>query len=101
VFAIDGDDRVALVQETTATDSRELGDLVRAARRAAARSGGIDLEQVVLVAPRTVPKTSSGKLRRRRCRDLLQRGEIEVLSMHRKSTETGPALALSASEVEP
>jgi acyl-CoA synthetase (AMP-forming)/AMP-acid ligase II len=34
----------------------------------------------VLVPPRSVPKTSSGKIRRRECRELLLQGELEVLS---------------------
>lgn len=84
VFAIEDDERVVLVQETTETDPGALADLVRVARRAASRSAGIDLEEVVLVAARTVPKTSSGKVRRRRCMELLLKDEIEALTRHRK-----------------
>jgi acyl-CoA synthetase (AMP-forming)/AMP-acid ligase II len=79
VFARDGETGVTLVQETIATPD-ELPALVAVARRAALRASGVDLEQVVLVPPRSVPKTSSGKIRRRECRELLLQGELEVLS---------------------
>jgi acyl-CoA synthetase (AMP-forming)/AMP-acid ligase II len=97
LFEIEGSDRIVLVQETTTADPHALSELMLSARRTASRSAGIELGAVVLVAPRTVPKTSSGKLRRRRCRELLLLGEFEVLSSDLGSM-TQPGLGASAGE---
>lgn len=59
----------------------EPASLVRQMRQAVARAHDLHLDQVVLLKPRTVPKTSSGKIRRRACRaqflaDTLDRWEL-------------------------
>lgn len=38
---------------------------------------GIPPDQVILVAPRTIPKTSSGKLQRAACKQLYEKGQLE------------------------
>jgi fatty-acyl-CoA synthase len=47
--------------------------------RAVRESGGVRPHDIVLVAPGTLPKTSSGKLRRGECRARYQAAELEAL----------------------
>lgn len=51
----------------------ELVDRVRSRVLAAT---GLRLDSVVVVPPRTIPRTTSGKVRRSRCRELLLAGEL-------------------------
>jgi acyl-CoA synthetase (AMP-forming)/AMP-acid ligase II len=79
-------DRIALVAEV---DTEQLAkpraaDVVIAAiRRAVAEQHGVQLHAVVLVAPRTIPKTTSGKLQRLKCRDAFLAGTMPVLAVWR------------------
>ncbi|WP_427925019.1 fatty acyl-AMP ligase [Streptomyces sp. cg40] len=63
---------VELRPEAT-VDPEELRTAIRAA---VADAHDIDLHDVALVTRGTIPKTSSGKLRRRICRDLYRDGEL-------------------------
>lgn len=85
-FALEGveGEELALVQETTETAPQELEALVAAIRRRVAESLQVALGVIVLVPPRTVPKTSSGKLRRLACRQALHDHELQVLSHARR-----------------
>jgi acyl carrier protein len=71
-----GTERLVIVAETPERDAGARADLRE--RIAAATAGvlGAAAEEVVLVPPRTLPKTSSGKLRRDTCRILYRRGEL-------------------------
>ncbi len=71
-----GAERLVVMAETRAT-----GDQATAALRTAIVSTTVDLlgvapDDVVLAPPRTVPKTSSGKIRRAASRDIYQQGRI-------------------------
>jgi len=55
-------------------------ELTGAVRRAVACEHGLAVWRVVLVEPGGLPRTSSGKLQRRRCRELFSRGELPVLA---------------------
>jgi len=85
-FALDGceGDSVGLAIEL---DPRELpgdqegreqvfGEVVNAVRAAVATEHGVNLSLVAIVGVGGVPKTSSGKLRRRACRDALMDGSL-------------------------
>ena len=71
-----GTERVVLLVET-----READQIARAALQARAHEvvtdvAGTPPDEVVLAPPRTVPKTSSGKIRRSAARELYQSGHI-------------------------
>lgn len=74
-----GEECLVVVQEVRATaldgSERLPADaslaITRAVRQAVNREHGVHAEVVALVAPGAVPKTSSGKVQRRRCRALL------------------------------
>lgn len=70
---------LVLVQETAVTDDTALSDVAAALRRAVLEDQSVALGRVVLVPPRTLPKTSSGKMRRRECRRLLAESELPAL----------------------
>jgi acyl-CoA synthetase (AMP-forming)/AMP-acid ligase II len=51
------------------------------AARAAARDAlGLDLDAIVLIEPRSIPRTTSGKIRRSRCRELFLGDELDVVA---------------------
>ena len=72
-FSIDVDDveRLVVVQEVkrTALKSLEAADVIRAIRSAVADEHGLHTHAVVLIKPATLLRTSSGKVRRRACRE--------------------------------
>jgi acyl-CoA synthetase (AMP-forming)/AMP-acid ligase II len=72
------DERLAVVAETVVEGS-ELPELRREIRARLVRRLGISQIQVYLVAPRTVPVTSSGKTRRQLLRSRLEQGEVRDL----------------------
>ena len=54
-------------------------ELSREISRQVTEAVGIPPQDVVMVDPGTVPKTSSGKLQRSACRDQYQDGELAVV----------------------
>jgi len=71
-----GTERVVVLAETRETDPAALSALRQRVEEAAARLLDAPPEEIVLVPPRTVPKTSSGKLRRTAARELFERGRL-------------------------
>lgn len=80
----DGISSVALVQETTAAGD-DLETQSRGIRRAVAEQLGAPLAAVLLVAPRTVSKTSSGKIQRIACRSAFAARTLEPLHEWRRT----------------
>lgn len=74
-----GEEQVAVVAEVDTraapVDAAALADL----RGAVARDHGLRLAAIVLVRAGTIPKTSSGKIQRHRCREAFTRGSLEVV----------------------
>jgi len=59
-----GTERVVIVAETRETDPAARAALHARAQEVAASIAGSPPDEIVLAPPRTVPKTSSGKIRR-------------------------------------
>jgi acyl-CoA synthetase (AMP-forming)/AMP-acid ligase II len=72
--------QVVVVYELTDEAGRPHDEIVKAMRRAVAREIGLQLHGVALVKPRTIPKTSSGKLQRGACRAQYVGGELELVT---------------------
>jgi acyl-CoA synthetase (AMP-forming)/AMP-acid ligase II len=70
-------DRVVLVCETRLSEDADRRELERRVFEAVQTECGLSVDEVVLVPPRTIPKTSSGKRQRWRCRELYLRNELE------------------------
>lgn len=74
----DGQEHIVIVQEVRARNT-EFATLARTIRIAIFEEHEVDAPRVVFVRSGSVPKTSSGKLRRRACRSQLLSGELPVL----------------------
>jgi acyl-CoA synthetase (AMP-forming)/AMP-acid ligase II len=75
------DDRIVIVHELTRQGTREPDRerIVEAIRAAIIDRQGVRVHDVVLLKPGHLPRTTSGKVRRSRCRELYERGEFEAL----------------------
>jgi 1-acyl-sn-glycerol-3-phosphate acyltransferase len=73
-----GTEKLVVVAETRlgADDDRQRAALRGRIEGQAAALLGAAPDEIVLAPPRTVPKTSSGKIRRAACRDLYLRGQL-------------------------
>jgi len=81
-FAVtrEGEEQLAVVAEVNAGRcERPLEVLGGEIRAAIAREHGVAPGVLWLVAPHTVPKTSSGKIQRRACRELMEGGALDAL----------------------
>ncbi|MCC6848187.1 MAG: AMP-binding protein [Deltaproteobacteria bacterium] len=90
-FACDAADgeAVVVVHEVDAEDAATMQAAAAAIRDAIARRHGLAVARVVLIAPRTLPKTTSGKVRRSACRAALAAGRLAV--RHEASDLVTPA----------
>jgi acyl-CoA synthetase (AMP-forming)/AMP-acid ligase II len=81
-FALPGDDRerVGVVYEVQADDDVDMSALIRRLRTAVNRAVGLQLHAVTLIRPKTLPKTSSGKVQRLLCRSLYEQGRLEEVA---------------------
>jgi acyl transferase domain-containing protein/acyl-CoA synthetase (AMP-forming)/AMP-acid ligase II/acyl carrier protein len=75
----DGAERLVIVQEVNDPDAVPGEDAVAAIRRALTESHDLHPEAVVLIQPRSIPRTSSGKIQRYACRDAFLVGGLEVV----------------------
>ncbi len=96
-FSVEADDGdvVVIVQEISQAAYPAVGDsLFEAVREALAREHGITPDAIVFIAPRSLPKTSSGKVRRRACRRDYLADRLQVVARWpavRPSMQTGAA----------
>lgn len=80
---------LVIVQETTEEDQEQLRLLALGVRTAVLRQLNVAVADVVLVRPRTVPKTSSGKLRRLACRQDYLDGALDAVFRLRATERAG------------
>jgi 1-acyl-sn-glycerol-3-phosphate acyltransferase len=71
-----GTERVVVLAETRETDEVARAALQRRAQEIVTDIAGTAPDEIVLVLPRTVPKTSSGKIRRSAAKQLYENGRI-------------------------
>ncbi|HEY4002170.1 MAG TPA: thioester reductase domain-containing protein [Candidatus Xenobia bacterium] len=72
---VDGDEKLAVVQEVTDVPD-DLDAVFSAVRRAVAESHELETHAISLVHKATMPKTSSGKIQRRACRSAFLEGTL-------------------------
>ena len=82
-FALHEIERMVVVAETTA-QPHEAEGIAREALEVLRRALPRGPEEVVLVSPGTLPKTSSGKRQRGACREQYASGELEPLAVARR-----------------
>ncbi len=75
----EGENRVGVVHEVDRHVRGDLEPLARAIRHALLREHELPVHEVVLIRQGSLPKTTSGKVQRRLCRRLLEKGGLEIL----------------------
>ena len=75
----DGDDEVVVLVECRLSDAQAQDDLKRDVGKIVHQSAGVDCA-IVLVVPKSLPFTSSGKLSRAGARKSYLAGEMEIIS---------------------
>ena len=76
--AASGTERLIVLAETRETEPAAREGLQARAAEVAAGILGEPADEIVLVAPRTIPKTSSGKVRRNSAKELYERGQLNA-----------------------
>lgn len=82
---VDGEERLVVVQEVT--EGADQDRVATACRRAVREDCDADVHEVVLIAPRTIPKTSSGKIQRRATREAYLSGALAAIGGWRASAD--------------
>jgi acyl-CoA synthetase (AMP-forming)/AMP-acid ligase II len=97
VFTVDGEEEarlvaVAEVQRTSVGKmSAELQrEIATKARKDVSDVHGLRLSDLVLIRPATLPKTTSGKVRRSHCRDLYLAGTLDRVEIPPRTEERAP-----------
>lgn len=85
---VDGRDRLVIVQEVERRYRNRLSaeEIAEAVRWALFDQHFVDVHAIALLKPGSLPKTSSGKVQRRACRDRYLSGKLEILSEWRSPT---------------
>jgi thioester reductase-like protein len=78
-FSVEGEEKEALVVVAEVRDERDLPD-GKALARAIRRHGHIDPQTIVFAPPRSIPKTTSGKIRRSETRQLWLDDKLPALA---------------------
>jgi len=73
-------DHRALAKSAGGADAVEPSSIENAIRRAVFEVHELSPRRIVLVRPLSVPRTTSGKIRRRACRDLYLAGQLELIA---------------------
>jgi fatty-acyl-CoA synthase len=76
VSRIEDDDEVVAVVEARATVAP--GDVIEQVRRRVRETAGLELDRIIVAPPGTIPRTTSGKVRRAETRDRVQAGTLGV-----------------------
>ncbi len=79
-IAVENEQRLVLVYEVEPRFRGQLDEVIEQVRRALAEAHELQVHAFLLVRPRTIPKTSSGKVRRQACRSMFLDGKLESLA---------------------
>lgn len=82
-------EHLVLVQVAAASQQAELQELITAIRRDVYDSLQVQLDAVALIRPSALPKTSSGKIQRSRCRAAFLAGELNPVAEWRANGMAG------------
>ncbi|WP_225828329.1 AMP-binding protein [Streptomyces naphthomycinicus] len=85
---VDAEERLVLVSEVA--DGTETEAVATAVRRAVREECDADLHELVLIPPRTIPKTSSGKIQRRATREAYLAGDLARIGGWRPEDAPAP-----------
>ena len=78
---VDNEERLVVVQEVDRRHRRDdLNPVIQAIRKAIAENHDLQVYAIVLIMPFTIPKTSSGKIKRHACKEKYLSGSFDVLA---------------------
>jgi polyketide synthase 12 len=108
-FALNPDlqsEKVIIVQEIVTKqrrgcDSEQLLVIGKKIRAAINREHAIAVSEVVFIALNTIPKTTSGKIQRRRVKELYERGALEPITLERVGMSKEPGTELGPEKTYP
>jgi len=80
-----GEEQLVVVQEVEPRLVSDAGEIIEKIRDAVAEEHEVQVYAVVLIRPRRLPKTSSGKLQRHACRAMFLEGTLESIAEQRKN----------------
>ena len=75
----DGEEQVVIVQELAESSTERCAEAAEAIRQAIIHTHGLPVAAVVLLQPKSIFKTSSGKIRRQDCKKAFLAGTLKVL----------------------
>ncbi len=75
----EGEEHLVVVQEVVANAVQDMEQATRLLRQAVSQAHDVSVYDVVLIEPRSIPKTSSGKIQRHACRQAYLAGELAVV----------------------
>lgn len=99
----DGEEHVVLVQELAESSTERCAEAARAIHQALVTTHGLPVAAVVLIEPKSIPKTSSGKIRRQECKRAFEADTLKVLgelrfAPHESAASEAPAGEAPADE---
>lgn len=93
-------ERLVVVHEVPrGTTDEECEAILRAIRMAIAQNHDLAVQEIVLIRPATLPRTSSGKVQRQLCRQLYISEELNTILSWRHTDALDPALFPEISEL--
>jgi len=95
---VDGEERLVVVAEVT--DGADLDEVAAAARPAVWEASAAELHELVLIAARTVPKTSSGKIQRHAARAAYLSGDLDPVGRWPAADRAPAAFVAPRTQVE-
>jgi phthiocerol/phenolphthiocerol synthesis type-I polyketide synthase C len=87
--ASSSEEQLVLVQEIETKGQVEADKIIRAIRQAIAQRHGLSTHAVCLIKKGTIPKTSSGKIQRRTCRQMFLDGTLSAVKMWQHQAPAG------------
>ena len=94
--ALDGEERLVVVHEVRRGFAEDGEGVARAARRAVAEEHEVQLHDLVLLRAGSVLRTTSGKVRRRACRQAYLEGRLTVVARSTATDGSRDSLAATA-----
>lgn len=91
----DGEEGLVVVREVARVDGEDVPRALAAVRKAVLEAVDVQAAEVLFTKPGVLPRTSSGKVRRREARRMWEAGELPVLARSRAG-EDHPAAGLRA-----
>lgn len=101
-FAIEQDDqeKLVIVQEIKTNDSHNYKNITTTIRNQVFKHHGINPFAVVLIKPKTLPKTTSGKIRRKTCQQYYLNNQLQLLFIDQKDHNEQVSLSVEKVKAE-